>query len=101
MLVGIYLILAGVARFGEEGYRAEPQTAIICGLHSYQWLAVASVLAGMWSTTVASATASVGFALVSVPIVAASVAMAVITGLAMGVDLPQSSRRFSRLAPVD
>jgi protein-S-isoprenylcysteine O-methyltransferase Ste14 len=101
MLVGIYLILAGVARFAEEGYRAETQTAVIRGLHSYQWLAVGSVLAGLWSTTVASATASVGFAPVSVPIAAASVVVAVITGVAMGVDLPQSSRRFSRLAPVD
>ena len=101
MVIGVYLILAGIARFVEEGYRAEPQTPIVAGLHSYQWLAVASVLLGMWSTTVPPATASAGFAPFSISIAAVSVLVAAITGAAMGVDVPGSSRRFSRLATVD
>ena len=101
MVIGVYLILAGLARFVEEGYRAEPQTPIIGGLHSYQWLAIVSVLAGMWSTTVATTASSVGFAPFSVRIAATSILVAAVTGAAMGIDFPRSSWRFSRLAPVN
>ncbi|MGE0355028.1 MAG: prolipoprotein diacylglyceryl transferase family protein, partial [Gemmatimonadales bacterium] len=47
LLIGMYFILSGCARFVEESYRGEPQTPMLGGLRIYQWFAVASVLAGV------------------------------------------------------
>ncbi len=101
LLVGVYLILGGLARFVEEGYREEPQTPVIAGLHSYQWLAILSVGIGTWVTTLPLATAAIGFAPLSWTIVLGALTAAAVTAVAMGVDLPESNRRFSRLASAD
>lgn len=101
LLAGVYLILSGLARFVEEGYREEPQTPVIAGLHSYQWLAVVSLGVGMWITTLPPASATVGLAAPSWRVVWGALVAAAVTGVAMGVDFPESDRRFSRLAPAD
>jgi protein-S-isoprenylcysteine O-methyltransferase Ste14 len=101
LLVGIYLILGGVARFVEESYRAEPQTPIVAGLHIYQWMAVLSLVMGMVTTTLASATATSAFSPPGAPLMLAALVLALAAGFAMGVDFPRSNRRFSRLAPAD
>lgn len=101
LIVGLYLILSGIARFVEESYRAEPQTRVIAGLHIYQWLAIAQALAGIVTTTLPGVARPGGFAPLSLPLVAGAVAMALLTGAAMGVDFPRSNRRFSRLADAD
>ncbi len=101
MIIGLYLILGGLARFVEEGYRAEPQTPIVAGLHSYQWLAILSVLAGMWCTALTPGLSPASFTPFSDRIAIAALVMAVVSGAAMGVDFPRSNRRFSRLAPAD
>lgn len=101
MVIGLYLILGGLARFVEEGYRAEPQTPIVAGLHSYQWLAILSMLAGMWCTALAPELAPLGFTPFSARIAIGAVIMAVVCGAAMGVDFPRSNRMFSRLASAD
>lgn len=101
MLVGCYLILAGCARFVEESFRAEPQTPIIAGLHSYQWVAIVSVLAGIVATALPSTPAPVPFSSLPPSLIWSALILGVITGAAMGVDLPGSNRRFSRLAPAD
>jgi protein-S-isoprenylcysteine O-methyltransferase Ste14 len=101
LLVGSYLILGGCARFVEESFRAEPQTPIIAGLHSYQWVAIASVLAGIVATALQSAPAVQPFHPLTMSLVLSALALGAITGAAMGVDLPKSDRRFSRLAPAD
>ena len=101
LVIGVYLMLGGLARFVEEGYRAEPQTPVIAGLHSYQWIAMASVLAGIWCTTLPIPAAPAGFTPFSWPIAAGAAAAGVLTGVAMGIDLPRSNRRFSRLARAD
>jgi hypothetical protein len=98
LIVGTFLMLGGLARFVEESYRGEPQTPVIAGLRSYQWIAVVSVLAGIVSTTLPAAPGPSGFALPSARLIGAALAMAAITGFAMGVDFPASNRRFSRLA---
>ena len=101
LLVGGYLILAGCARFVEESFRAEPQTPIIARLHSYQWIATASVIAGIVCTALPSAPARQAFQQPTLPLVLAAFGLGMLTGAAMGVDVPRSSRRFSRLASAD
>jgi protein-S-isoprenylcysteine O-methyltransferase Ste14 len=101
LLVGSYLILGGTARFVEESYRAEPQTPVVAGLHVYQWIAIASVVIGAFCTTRPSSAASPPFAPITGTLLATAAVLAVLTGLAMGMDFPGSSRRFSRLAPAD
>lgn len=101
LVVGLYLILSGIARFVEESYRAEPQTRVIAGLRIYQWLAIGQALAGIVTTTLPGVPRPVGFTALAPPLVAGAVAMALLTGVAMGVDFPGSNRRFSRLADAD
>lgn len=93
---GTYLMLSGLARFVEEAYRGEAQTPIEKGLRLYQWIAAAGVVAGALLTTLPAP-------LLTQPLhpsfaaLASAVAMGAITALALGVDFPGSSRRFSRL----
>jgi protein-S-isoprenylcysteine O-methyltransferase Ste14 len=97
LIAGLYLVLAGLARFVEESYRGEPQTSIVCGLRLYQWFALLSVVAG----AVVMALRTTSRAPAADASWSAAVA-AVLVGLAwwfaMGVDFPASTRRFSRLA---
>jgi hypothetical protein len=101
LVLGGYLMASGLARFVEESYRAEPQTPIVGGLRLYQWLAVASLVAGMLSTLLPAAPRAAGFATPTLPLLGAAVAMALVTGFMMGVDFPRSNRRFARLAAAD
>jgi protein-S-isoprenylcysteine O-methyltransferase Ste14 len=101
VLVGAYLMLGGLARFVEESYRGEPQTAIVGGLRIYQWLAAACLLAGIVLTALPAAPGPSGLATPDLRLVLAAMGMALISGFAMGVDFPASNRRFSRLAPAD
>jgi membrane-associated phospholipid phosphatase len=97
LIVGIYLILTGLARFVEESYRGEPQTAIKAGLKLYQWLAVVSVLAGIL-ITMRGETAVAPEPQFHVASIIAAGCFALFTWLALGVDFPNSNSRFARLA---
>lgn len=99
LIAGGYLLLAGLSRFVEESYRGEPQTLVIGGLRLYQWLAVVSVVAGAWLTTLAAAPAPVGWPAVDGRTVLAALLYGIACWVAMGVDFPASARRFARLAP--
>ena len=101
LLVGVYLMLAGLARFVEESYRGEPQTWIVGGLRIYQWLAAASLIAGAVLTALPAAPGPSGFSAPDARVVLATIVVASICGLAMGLDFPGSNRRFSRLAAAD
>ena len=101
LVVGLYLILSGIARFVEELYRAEPQTRVMAGLHIYQWLAIGQTLAGIVTTTLPSIPRAGGFVAPSPLLLTAAAVMALVAGVAMGVDFPRSNRRFSRLADAD
>lgn len=101
MELGIYLVLAGLARFVEESYRGEPQTRVIGGLHIYQWLAIASVAAGIVCTTIPSGSPPSPFTAPTPALWWVAAGLGLLSAFAMGVDFPQSSRRFSRLAAVD
>ncbi|HEX8326766.1 MAG TPA: prolipoprotein diacylglyceryl transferase family protein [Hymenobacter sp.] len=97
LLVGAYLILSGMARFVEESFRGEPQTPQFAGLKLYQWLAFATVLAGI-AVTMLPATSfhlRLQWHPASLPVAAAA---ALLAAFAMGMDFPFSTKRFSRLA---
>jgi prolipoprotein diacylglyceryltransferase/protein-S-isoprenylcysteine O-methyltransferase Ste14 len=101
MLVGLYLILSGCARFVEESYRAEPQTPIVAGLRIYQWLAVLTLAIGIVCTVLPSEPAARGFEAPRAMLLVTAAVIAILAGAAMGVDFPGSNRRFSRLAAAD
>ena len=96
-IAGSYFILIGLARFVEEHYRGEPQTAWVAGLRLYQWLAMAFLVAGAALTTVAGAPAPAPRPVPSSTWLALA-ALGLVTYFAYGVDFPRSNRRFSRLA---
>ena len=96
-LVGTYLMLNGLARFVEEAYRGEPQTPKFAGLKLYQWTALSSFLVGSAITMVPSSSLELHHFGFTMEVLAGSVAMGVLVVFAMGVDWPNSNRRFSRL----
>ncbi len=95
LIAGLYLILNGLGRFVEEAYRGEPQTPVIGGLRFYQWLAVASVLAGVLVTMARGGPAPALQFRWNALLPAAAFGLA--AAFALGVDFPNSNRRFSRL----
>lgn len=96
MIAGAYFVLAGLARFVEEHYRGEPRTPIIGGLRLYQWFACGSVVVGFAIAVIRSPAVELRPGLEPASFVAAAV-IAALYGVAMGVDLPDSARRFARL----
>jgi prolipoprotein diacylglyceryltransferase/protein-S-isoprenylcysteine O-methyltransferase Ste14 len=97
LIVGIYFALNGLGRFVEEAFRGEPQTPIFARLRLYQWAAVVSVLAGALMTALGASdpAPAANFEWTSL---LPSAAFGLLVGCAMGVDLPDSNWRFSRLA---
>jgi protein-S-isoprenylcysteine O-methyltransferase Ste14 len=98
LIAGIYLVLAGLVRFIEEGYRGEPMTRIVGGLHIYQWFAVGMVVAGLLVMMIDSPSAPPIGTSALLPALAMGLAFFAVCGFAMGVDFPDSQRRFSRLS---
>ena len=99
IVIGTYLMLAGLARFVEEAYRGEPQTPSLGRLRLYQWLAVLSVVIGALVTTAASrAVPERGLAVGAGPLGAGRALRPHLRG-GQGLDFPGSNRRFTRLAP--
>lgn len=99
-VVGLYLMLAGVTRFVEESFRGEPQTPGFGGLTVYHWTAAISFVVGAATTCVPSPVAG-GWDWPGGWASLAAIGFGLAVAVAMGVDVPGSSRRFSRLAPVD
>jgi phosphatidylglycerol:prolipoprotein diacylglycerol transferase len=95
---GLYLVLAGLVRFVEEGYRGEPLTKLIASLHSYQWFALAMLVAGLLVMMLDSPGAPPITASALLPALGTGVVFFILCGFAMGVDFPESQRRFSRLS---
>lgn len=100
ILIGMYLMLAGLARFVEEAYRGEPQTRHWAGLAEYQWYAIASVMCGAIATILplGGGVPAMAFDAALRPAsLAAAAAMGLFTAAAMSTDFPRSNRRFARL----
>jgi hypothetical protein len=98
LLVGVYMIGNGLARFVEEGFRGEPQTAIIARLRLYQWLAAGSVAIGAVFTILPAQPVPPASIRFSAAALLGTLAFGALTAFAMGIDFPHSNRRFSRLA---
>jgi protein-S-isoprenylcysteine O-methyltransferase Ste14 len=101
LVLGLYLIGNGLARFVEESRRGEPQTPILGGLHVYHWFALLGVLLGIGATMLGSTPPDVPFAGFDARLALTSAGFGLLAGFAMGVDFPASNRRFSRLASAD
>jgi prolipoprotein diacylglyceryltransferase/protein-S-isoprenylcysteine O-methyltransferase Ste14 len=97
LIAGLYLILTGLGRFVEESYRGEPQTVVLAGLRLYQWIAVASVATGILLTMFGSVEPA-PVPEPAWPPLFAGLVIALVIGAGLGVDFPESDRRFSRLA---
>ena len=95
LISGVYMVLGGFARFVEEEYRGETQTPVRRKLRLYQWIAIAQVAVGVGVTMLPGPRPQAPL------LVAGMVPWALLAGLvsaiALGVDLPASKRRFSRL----
>jgi len=93
---GIYLLLGGLGRFVEEAYRGEPQTAVFAGLRLYQWIATLTVLIGALITALGRSDAAPEpqFHWQALGVAAL---FGIVCWFALGVDFPESNRRFARL----
>jgi prolipoprotein diacylglyceryltransferase/protein-S-isoprenylcysteine O-methyltransferase Ste14 len=96
MIAGLYFILNGMGRFVEEAWRGEPQTPVFGHLRLYQWAAFASVLIGILMTALGTSDPAPGARFDWIAALPAA-AFGVVVCIAMGVDFPESNRRFSRL----
>jgi len=97
LIAGMYLILTGLGRFVEEAYRGEPQTPIFGGLRLYQWIAIISVVAGAVLTAL-PASGEFPVPSFSWESLIGGLGFGLFTFFALGVDFPNSNRRFARLA---
>jgi prolipoprotein diacylglyceryltransferase len=96
LIAGLYFILTGLGRFVEEAWRGEPQTPGYARLRLYQWAAVASVLTGALMTALGVSEPAPGVRFEWSTLIS-SAAFGMLVCCAMGVDFPESNRRFSRL----
>lgn len=94
-ITGMYLILNGAFRFVEESLRGEPQTPYFLGMRVYQWLALLSIVIGIFCTTCPSGTLVHGK--LDSTLWLNGVIYFFIILFAYGIDFPKSNVRFSRL----
>lgn len=100
LIIGLYLILAGVGRFLEEATRGEAQTKIFSGLRVYQWLAIILIALGILFTcskSPSSVAVSVGDLFLASRHSLIYIFIGLLFTCAFGVDFPGSRRRFSEL----
>ncbi|MEZ4406292.1 MAG: prolipoprotein diacylglyceryl transferase [Polyangiales bacterium] len=96
VVAGVYLLLTGIGRFVEESYRGEPQTPVYARLRLYQWVSLAAAVAG--AAVTAGRSAPMPTAVFDPWHLAVALAGGAVNTLALGMDFPESRRRFSRLA---
>jgi hypothetical protein len=73
----------------------------VAGLRIYQWFAVATLLGGILLTLMPGGLDTGGIAAPTTRLLVWSGVFFVVGAVAMGLDLPGSDRRFSRLASTD
>jgi protein-S-isoprenylcysteine O-methyltransferase Ste14 len=97
LIIGMYLLFTVLGRYVEEAYRGEPQTPIVGGLRLYQWIAILSVIAGAVLTAI-PVTYEAPVPQFSWVSLIAGFGFGLFTWFALGVDFPNSNKRFARLA---
>ncbi len=95
-IAGMYLLLNGLGRFVEESFRGEPQTPVLGKLRLYQVMAILSVCTGIIFTMIPAEVGLPHPEFNWISIVAACI-FGTITWFALGVDFPNSNKRFARL----
>ncbi len=98
LIVGMYLILTGVERFAEDGYRGETQTRTILGLKEPQWLAIGGLLVGALIAVLPSSLPFSPPGQFDLALVLTALAGGLLDAFAMSIDFPKSTLRFSRLS---
>lgn len=98
IIVGLYGILNGVSRFVEEAYRGEVQTPIVAGLRLYQWLSIASIVAGIVFTCLPGPMLLTMHWRLDASLLAASLTSGLLAAFAMSMDFPRHHFRFARLS---
>ena len=81
----------------EETYRGEPQTPVFGGLKIYQWISIVLLIVGSILTMMPSAPVSFDGAGTNYMTWIFAVIFGLVSGTAMGVDFPNSNKRFTRL----
>jgi protein-S-isoprenylcysteine O-methyltransferase Ste14/membrane-associated phospholipid phosphatase len=97
LICGVYFLLSGLGRFVEEAYRGEPQTPIVGGLRLYQWIALAVAVAGALITALGRS-GPAPHPQFNGPSLLIALGFGLVWWFALGVDFPDSNRRFARLA---
>lgn len=97
LLVGFYLMLAGLIRFVEEAYRGEPQTRYHAGLSHYQWLSIAFIGTAFIIWNIPSAMVVVPAPVWTEGALIPGVLLGLLEAFCMSTDFPGSNKRFSRL----
>jgi phosphatidylglycerol:prolipoprotein diacylglycerol transferase len=98
VIVGLYFALTGIERFAEDAWRGETQTRTLGGLKEPQWLALLSIAGGIAVSCVPSPPPAPAADPLAVAAALTALIAGVFTALAMSVDFPRSSARFSRLS---
>jgi hypothetical protein len=98
IVIGLYLIGAGITRFIEEAYRGEPLTKIIGNLRIYQWFSVGMYFFGLIVMIFPSGITSIPETLDYGTAFVTGVIFFLISSFAMSMDFPDSTRRYSRLS---
>lgn len=98
LIIGLYFILSGAARFMEEQYRGETQTKVIYGLPIYQWLAIFSIVFGAILSVMLAGTPPALSPSITTQSFVAMIITFFLSAFAMGVDFPESKIPFSRLS---
>lgn len=99
-IAGMYLALAGLARFVEEHFRGEVTTKTVRGLHTYQWFAIVSVVAGMALAVLETGAGGANSPGAWQPNWATALwagVIGIVYFAAMGVDFPDADWPFARL----
>jgi prolipoprotein diacylglyceryltransferase len=98
-IVGLYFILTGIERFAEDAYRGEKQTRWRGPLRENQWIALASMIAGVAVTLIPSATPPApDYGAFGPVFVLAMVLGGLLGAFAMSMDFPKATFRYSRLS---
>lgn len=96
LMAGLYLILNGMGRFVEESFRGEPQTPILGKLRLYQAMSILSVFTGIIFSSIPT-TVSLPPPEFHLNALYLGLTFGIFTWFALGVDFPNSNRRFARL----